>query len=88
MTYAPIVTEVWEAFVAERKCWQIAESGSAFIITDRARYLSGEEFFDPMTVTFTQEVCPSREIAAYEIGMRSMSVALTKTSIIIEGEMK
>lgn len=79
---APIVYELWDAFVEERKCWEIAEANDTFIATDRPRYISGAEHSNPMDVMFTSEVFVTRGQAAYFIGIQSMSAALNKVGII------
>jgi hypothetical protein len=84
MEFAPITYELWDAFVEERKCWEIVEIGHGVIATDRKRYIAGEAFVNPMDLTyeFTQETCSTRETAAYYIGLRSVQAALTKVGII------
>jgi hypothetical protein len=85
---APITVEVWTAFAAERKHWEIVEAGPTpaapahFIATDRKRYLHGDALMDPMTTEFTAETCVSRESAAYFIGLKCVEAALLSASIL------
>ena len=83
MNFAPITHELWNAFVEERKCWTIVElANGSFVATDRQRYNHGEAFANPVETTFTQEICPDRESAAYYIGIRTFQAVLEKTGII------
>jgi len=81
--FAPITYELWEAFAAERKCWEILDAPTHHLATDRRRYTQGEAFVNPMeTETFVAEACPTREAAAYFIGLHSIQTALTAVGII------
>lgn len=82
MPIAPISFELWEAFVAERQHWEIVTIEPNFIATDRKRYIQGDMFNNPMDVSFTSEVCATREAAAYFIGATAMQAALTKVGIL------
>lgn len=82
MDFAPITRELWEAFAAERSHWEIVPIEPNYVATDRKRYTHGPEFNNPMDQSFVQEVCPSREAAAYYIGLCAMQVALTSVGII------
>ncbi len=83
--FPSIVHEFWQAFAEERLKWVIAEpQPGIFIATDRNRFCTGDAFVNPIeeTSTFIQEVCPSREAAAYFIGINSVAAAMIKTGII------
>lgn len=79
---APVTYEVWEAFVAERKNWDILEGPVHFLATDRQRYLAGPEFNNPLEVSYTAETFPTREAAAYFIGVQCVNAALAAVGII------
>lgn len=82
LDFAPITYEAWEAFAAERLCWEIVDVTGAYVATDRKRYTHGTEFNNPMDATFVAQTFPTREEAAFYIGLCSMQAALTKTGII------
>jgi len=85
MEFAPITYQLWEAFVEERKQWEIIQvTPETFIATDRKRFVHGEAFTNPIEVTmeYTAEYCRDRQAAAFYIGLRSMQVALTTVGII------
>lgn len=82
MEIAPISIELWEAFVEERKHWEIVDITGAFVATDRKRFLAGETFNNPMDVEHVIETCSTREQAAYFIGLRSMQSALLTIGIL------
>ena len=83
MDFAPITYELWEAFVEERRHWEVVESPSQILATDRKRFTHGPEFVNPMeATTFTAELCSDRQAAHFYIGIRCMQVALEKTGIV------
>ena len=82
MEFTPITYEMWEAFALERQQWEIVEVDTNYIATDRKRFLHDKAFHNPMEVSFHQEICGSRNAAAFYIGLRAMEVALTTTGII------
>jgi hypothetical protein len=84
MDFAPITYEIWEAFADERRHWEIIVIEPGYVATDRKRFLSGDELMDPMTASYTSEICGTRELAAYYIGCRAMQAALERTGIIHE----
>lgn len=80
--FPSIVHEFWNAFANERKHWSIVDTTGAYVATDRARFLAGDELMDPMTTEFVAETCETRAQAAYYIGIRCVSAAMIKTGII------
>ena len=82
MDFAPITYELWNAFVEERKHWSIANIDPGYVVTDRKRYLSGDELMDPMTASYRSEMFPTREEAEYFLGCTVIQAALTSVGII------
>jgi len=82
MELAPISIELWEAFALERKHWDIVDGPTAHLATDRKRFLTSEEYHNPMDVTYTAETFPTRKQAAYFIGCHCMQAALTSVGIL------
>jgi len=56
----------------------------AYVATDRGRYISGDEFVNPIDATtqYVSETFPAREHAAYFIGVQCVNAAMIKTGII------